>query len=334
LKTLIIAVLLLGLGIAYWLIPGSNTIADPGSAEPPNRPDQVQSLPEAPAEESGRVPLQEDLIPLPESESAMSLEDASQLLANCLETSDPIACLIAIPDLILSVEFFASQMAAVTRPQAAQLACVFLLKSDPTEVFVQYSALFRDAHAKNQKVDDMVMERGFNMAIRRDQEWQGEVAKLVSSSSIHGPELTDIGVIMAASLAVAGNTEIAEVLRSGFEAESDATEMQKIRTVGWLSVLASNPIDRHLEFARILSSIPADAPSEAAEMVGILLLRKKSFPGGDALPNIQLVDRVLSNPNWGPNLARQIAADYPSSPPQGITDQQWQTILRGVERWQ
>jgi hypothetical protein len=330
----ILVALLLGLGIAFWAISGRGPVVE-ADLDPVEVP-YLEGFSEAEIALEGLVWLREnqdqpaDEIDEPEIDSATIAAG----VAECMKTDDPISCMLANPDLVADTETFAVLLAsAASRQDAKILASVFLLKSDPVEVFEKYSSLYEKARNANRMIDDMVLESGFKEACKYDPDWQLAVAQQLSSTSIYGPGLTDIGVIMAGNLARIGLPDIATVLRSGFQEETPATEAQKGRAIGWLVSLGADSFTKHQELSNIYQSLPTDALPDVPQTLAAMLLRPSTFPNGDPQPNIQITDQLLSNPKWGPDVARQIVASFSSSGPRNLTADQWATIQRGIDRW-
>jgi len=256
------------------------------------------------------------------------------LVGSCFQSNDPVQCLLASGTLPYDRELFAVLLAEAKTPrEAVVLACVFILKSDPRDALEEFSALHMEASSLNFRVDDIVLEAGFRMAIKRDSEWRDEFVDQLALMEVFTSELSDIGVIMTGVLIKDGHSELKQVLREGLLPEANGTDLQQVRAVAWLAHSATDSFVRHMELAELLKHFSVGEPSEAAEMVGILLLRPSSWPDNDPLPSIQLVDQVLSNPHWGQGLANQINADYPNGPPRGISKSQWETIRLGLEYW-
>ncbi|NQU50147.1 MAG: hypothetical protein HQ519_15970 [Planctomycetes bacterium] len=272
------------------------------------------------------------------SDGAQVLESDPQviydLLDSCFQANDPVECLLASSELPYDRELFAVLLAeAKNHKQATILACVFLLKSDPKDALGEYSELHKEASSLNSRVDDIVLEAGFREAIKRDSEWRNDFADQLAPGEVFTSELSDIGVIMTGVLINNGRSELKEVLRKGLISDANGTDLQQVRAVLWLNHSAGDSLGRHIELAGILKQFPDEKPSKAAEMIGILLLKKRTWPDGDPVPNIQLVDQILSNPHWGQGLAHQIRSDHPNGPPQGISENQWETIRLGMEYW-
>jgi hypothetical protein len=241
--------------------------------------------------------------------------------------------MVSNPDLVLSTDLFSTLVASASSPEeASMIASVFLLKTDPKDVLKEYSALYKQARKLNSMVDDMVLEGAFRLACQRDRAWQFEVAAQVSSSTIFGPELTDIGVIMTGTLAANDIPAMRKVLRSGLQEDSNATKKQKVRALGWIASTAGSAFTQHVELTEILSSLSPDADPEVPSTIGLFLISHSSFPGGDPQLNLQIVDRIASNPKWGPYLARLIAVN--GGRPHDISVEQWEPIRISLESWE
>jgi hypothetical protein len=331
----ILVALLLGLGIAFWAISeqGPEVEAEPEPVEVP----YLEGFSEPKIALEGLALMRENQGQPPAAISEPEIDSATIAagVAECMKTDDPISCMLANPDLVADTETFAVLLAsAASRQDAKILASVFLLKSDPVEVFEKYSSLYEKARNANRMIDDMVLESGFKGACKYDPAWQLAVAQQLSSTSIYGPGLTDIGVVMAGNLARLGQPDSAEVLRSGFQGTIPATEAQKSRAVGWLVSLGADSFTKHQELSRIYHSLPSDALPDVPQTLAAMLLRPPTFPNGDPQPNIQIVDQLLSNPKWGPDVARQIVASFSYSGPRNLTADQWATVQRGIDQWE
>lgn len=263
---------------------------------------------------------------------------ALESVRSCLRgNDDKIACLLAqssIPyDIALYSELIAI-LASESRESAALLAAAFLLKADPLEAVANYMELDRLARSRSTQVDDLVMEGGILTAQRQlSQEWLHEATATITEDLVFGSAKTEIGVIFAGCLAKLGHRECLEALRRGL-ADHIGTNDQDSRAVAALAVTATDGLRAHLELDEIVKQASPLEPSAAAEMAGILALRSRFWPDGDPSPAIQLVDKVLANPEWGPKLTAQIRADYGSDPPRGISVEQWKTIELSMQFWE
>jgi hypothetical protein len=332
-KSVGILLLAIAIGIALWAIPERAPLDDPEPGVPPAQPLEVQAAVAEAWPENGRTPILKDSLGSEIIVVEIDHELMHQLVADCLKTDDPISCMVFNRDLVLSTDLFSTLVASASSPEeASMIASVFLLKSDPKDVLKEYSALYKQARKLNSMVDDMVLEGGFRLACQRDRAWQFEVAAQVSSSTIFGPELTDIGVIMAGTLAANDIPAMRKVLRSGLQEDSIATKEQKVRALGWIASTSENAFTQHVELTEILSSLSPDADPEVPSTIGLFLISPSSFPGGDPQLNLQIVDRIASNPKWGPYFARLIAGN--GGRPHAISEDQWEPIRISLESWE